>query len=99
MSQNARDMNAKQLQEALRDLAVLQQVNPGLVFKEVKPGSVVKTENGNYFISISAGQLKIDDEIYFAISALSPLGQAMLNKKVGDDFIFREKAIIIKEVF
>lgn len=99
MSQNIRDMNAKQLQEALKDLAVLQQIKTDLTFQQVKLGSVVKTSEGNYFISISAGQLKIDNEVYFAVSTISPLGQAMLNKKAGEEFTFREKSVMIKEVF
>lgn len=98
MSQNIRDMNAKQLQEALKDLGVLQQIKPELILKEIKLGSLVITSIGNYFISISAGQLKIDTDIYFAISTTSPLGQAMLNKQSGDVFNFREQSIKILEV-
>src|SRR3712207_2000609 len=51
MNQNSRDMNAIQLQEALNDLSVLQKINPSLVSNEVKLGSIVKTNAGNYFIA------------------------------------------------
>src|SRR5688500_18606671 len=60
MSQNLRDMHAKQLHEALNDPAILQQINPVLLFNEVRQGSVVRTNSGNYFISVSSGKISVD---------------------------------------
>jgi beta-lactamase class A len=99
MSQNLRDMNAKQLQEALNDLAILQQINPVLLFNEVRQGSVVKTNSGNYFISVSSGKINIDNIPYFAVSASSPIVQVMLHKKSGESFTFRDQSNKIIEVF
>lgn len=99
MSQNLRDMNAKQLQEALKDLGLLQQINPLLTFQEVRPGSIVLTNSENYFISISSGKINIDGITYFAVSPSSPIVQAMLNKKTGDSFSFRDQTNHISEVF
>lgn len=99
MSQNTRDMNAKLLQEALKDLKILQQIKSDSVFPEARSGSVVITDNGNYFISISAGQVKIGKDIYFAISPLAPIAQAMLHKKKGDNFSFRNTSYVLKDVF
>jgi len=99
MSHNLRDMNAKQLNEALKDLAALEQLKIDLVYKEVKPGAVVKTENGSFFIATSIGQIKHDHETYFTISLLSPIGQAMSNKKQGEYFEFRGNKIRISTIF
>lgn len=99
MNQNERDMNARHLQEALKDLETLQYIKADVLSKEVRLGSVVKTSKGNYFISISAGQLKLGNEIFFAVSTLAPLGQAMLHKKAGEDFSFREQSMKVLEVF
>src|SRR5690242_3063046 len=68
MSQNARDMNAKQLDLALKELSALQQININLTLDKVRPGAVIKTTNGNYYIATSLGQLKINNEVYFAVS-------------------------------
>lgn len=99
MSQNARDMNAKQLDQALNELSTLQQININLTFDKVRPGAVIKTTNGNYFISASLGQLKINNEVYFAVSLTAPIAQAMFGVKKGDSFQFRNTPIKVLELF
>jgi hypothetical protein len=99
MSQNVRNMNARQMQEALKDLALLQQIHPQAVFMEAKVGSVVKTSMGNYFIAISGGPYIIDRESYFSVSALSPIGELLLHKKKGDTYTFRGKTVSVNDVF
>jgi transcription elongation GreA/GreB family factor len=98
MSQNVRDMNAKQMQEALKDLASLQQINAAVMSIDVRMGSVVKTDAGNYFISVSIGSIPVEGQVYIAISPLAPLAQAMLHKKKGESFNFRGKQSVITEV-
>lgn len=99
MSQNVRDMNAKQLKEALKDIAALKLIHPENLMDTIKPGSAVKTGAGNFFIAVSVGQLKIDNETWFALSPAAPLAQALLNKKAGDKFAFKGKQEMILEVF
>jgi hypothetical protein len=99
MSQNLRDMNARQMQEALKDLALLQQLNTDILFTQVKPGSVANTSNGNYFIAISGGPYKVEGTSYFSVSAASPIGELLLNKVKGDTFLFRGKTVTITDVF
>ena len=62
-------------------------------------GSVVITDQGNYFISISAGRLLVDEKKYFAISPQTPLAKEFLQKKAGDTATFNDKPIRILEVF
>ena len=52
-------------------------------------GSLVTTEKGKYFLSIGLGPIDFENEQYFVISAASPIGQAMVGKKVGEDVEFR----------
>jgi transcription elongation GreA/GreB family factor len=99
MSQNVRDMNARQLQEALKDLAILQQINPQLGSESVAVGSVVKTSAGNYFVAISGGPYTVLHETYYSLSTAAPLGQILLGKKTGDTFLFRGKTFSVLEVF
>jgi len=61
-------------------------------------GSVIETNSSNYFLSISAGRIIVEDKVYFAISVLSPIGNLLLGKKVNDEFEFREKKILIKKI-
>ena len=60
-------------------------------------GSVIETNSSNYFLSISAGKIIVEDKIFFAISVLSPIGKLLLGKKVNEECVFRgEKIQIIK---
>ena len=61
-------------------------------------GSVIETNSSNYFLSISAGRIIVEDKVYFAISVLSPIGNLLLGKKVNDEFEFRGKKILIKKI-
>jgi transcription elongation GreA/GreB family factor len=94
-----RDMFAKQLEEALTRLALLNRVVATKLNQEIMLGSIVKTDGLNYFISVSLGELKMGGNDYFVISAMSPIFKAMVNKKVGDTFEFRGKTNKIIEVF
>lgn len=57
-------------------------------------GSLVETDQGNYFISIGFG--KIDD--VYAISVESPLGALLKGKKIGESVEMRGKKITIKQI-
>ena len=51
-------------------------------------GSLVKTNNGTYLISIGFGKIIIEDEVFYAISLASPIGRLINNKKTSYKFKF-----------
>lgn len=51
-------------------------------------GSLVKTSAANYFISIPAGEILVENEKFYAIGINSPIAQALLGKKVKENFGF-----------
>ena len=60
----------------------------------IKLGSLVITNKHNYFLAISAGEIQIDKNRYYAVSAASPIGKLLLGKKVGNEITFNDKLII-----
>lgn len=56
-------------------------------------GCLVLTSSGSYFLAISIGLLEIVGEQVFVISPMSPVGQLLLGKKVGDCFEFYSQKI------
>lgn len=94
-----RDMFAKRLEEALSRQALLNRVVATKLNKDIMLGSIIKTDGFNYFISISLGEVKLGEEVFFVISAMSPVFKAMVNKQPGDSFEFRGKKIQILEAF
>lgn len=94
-----RDMFAKQLEEALSRQALLNRVVATKLNKDIMLGSIVKTDAHNYFVSVSLGEVKMKEEGFFAISAMSPVFKAMVNKQQGESFDFMGKKVRIIEIF
>ena len=69
------------------------------MFDRVAFGSVVQTDFGNYFISIAAGRILVDEKKYFAISPQAPLAKELMQKEKGDMITFNDKSIKILDVF
>lgn len=61
-------------------------------------GSLIYTENINYFLSISSGKITIENTDFFAISVSSPIGKLLLGKKENDSFVFNGKNITITTI-
>lgn len=61
-------------------------------------GSIIYTNQRNYFLAISVGNLSIDKKDYFVISPSSPIGSLLLGKINGDSVTFNDVNIEILEV-
>lgn len=99
MMQLETENNTIQLTQALEVEKVLQQINVNIVADKVRLGSMVFTSNGNYFLSISAGAIRIEKDQYFAVSAGSPIGQLLMDKSAGDSLSFNGRSININAVY
>ncbi|MDG2195098.1 MAG: 3-oxoacyl-ACP synthase [Polaribacter sp.] len=73
-------------------------INPAKTTDTVRLGSLVFTNNRNYFIAISAGKIAVDNQVYFAVSPGSPIGKLFLGKQKGAMLIFNKLQIKIKNV-
>ncbi|WP_207421306.1 3-oxoacyl-ACP synthase [Desertivirga brevis] len=98
MMQQDISRNQAQLFEAKKLKHALDSINPDLMSKEVRNGSLVLTSNGNFYISVSAGQLKVGTSIYFAVSPVSPIGKVLVGLSAGDKITFNGKEFLIQEV-
>ena len=88
-----------QKDQLFQQLKPLKTININRDVKKVELGAIVFTSNGNYFISSSIGQININNDVFFAISALAPIAQNMLNKTIGDDFVFNKNQLRIVNIF
>ena len=57
-------------------------------------GSLIKTTKGTYFLAVSVGQIKVENDTYFVVSSQSPVGKQLLGKKNGDNIPFNKAKII-----
>lgn len=99
MLQLERENAGKQLAEIEKLEAILQRVSSQVSSGPVHLGNVVMTSQYNYFISIPAGQITIDNINFFAIGATSPIGRSLLSKEEGDEVRFRESVLTINSIF
>jgi hypothetical protein len=90
-----RDMFARQLDEALLGLGVLLRIDPAAPpHVTAGLGAMVETDRGaRFFIAISLGVVPVGGEAapWLVMSTQSPIGQALLGRKVGDTFVFRSE--------
>jgi transcription elongation GreA/GreB family factor len=98
MAQLEQEKLSVQLLEAEKLINTLNHIQRGKISSVISPGALVYTDNGNYFISISAGKVIIEGISYFAVSAASPIGAALIASKPGQAFIFNGSSNRIKKV-
>jgi hypothetical protein len=98
MAQQETDRNMAQLTEANKLKISLNTINPGHLATQVDNGALVITNNGSFYLAISAGALVVNGASYFAISLASPIGIKMRGLKAGDRFNLNGKDYIINSV-
>ncbi len=90
---------AAQQFEAVKQMRdVLKRIQINSVSERIKLGSLVTTDRGIYFLSISAGALIAEGKSYYAVSVSSPIGACLLGRKQGSEISFGEKTIRIHAV-
>lgn len=98
MMQQEIDRNSKLLYEAGQQKIALQQIENVDAAKEVKNGSLVLTSGGNFYISISAGELNVDGETFFAVSQAAPIGRVFIGKRVGEELNFNGTKYLVMDI-
>lgn len=98
MLQLEREKAGHQLAEIEKQKQILQNINTESKHQRVALGSVVFTTKAHYFLSISAGEITIDDYKIYAISVATPMAQLLLSKKVGDCVQFRDDVFTITKI-
>ncbi|MGQ8335839.1 hypothetical protein ACUNWD_04760 [Sunxiuqinia sp. A32] len=92
------EKNLMQLVNLQKQKNELMKIDPDKKSNGVEFGSLVITDQGNYFFSIAYGKIEMDDNSWFCLSISSPIGKHLLGKKVGDHLMFRNQEITIKEI-
>lgn len=92
------EKNRVQLNKTELLKAELSKIDIHKSFDQVEFGSLVKTNQINYFISAALGKIELAGEIYFCISLASPIGKLLHTKRVGNTFVFNGKVDTIVEI-
>lgn len=95
----SRDMYARQYSNALAGIRYLQDLLKLSPFDVVEHGACVVTDRQRFLLSIGAGKFSVGNEVWFAISAQTPIYAALKGKHVGDTLVFNGQPQTIKEIF
>lgn len=98
MLQLEREKAGNQLAEIQKTKEILYKVNTDTSSKKIGLGSVVYTSKANYFIAISAGELKVDKESFYAISVSTPIGKLLVSKSENETVTFNKQAFKIIKI-
>lgn len=98
MMQLEMDKNEAQRSKVLNLKRELALINIRKEYTQVEFGCLVITNQGNYFMSIGVGKIKVEDDIYYSLSFASPIGKLLQNKKIGQQFHFQGKEFIIENI-
>ena len=87
-----------QLHDAQEQRSGLIAIKPDIITKKVLPGSYVKTNKGNFYISVALGKLIIDGETVMAISPQSPLGAKLMGRCVHDTVTINTHTYLVESI-
>ena len=98
MAQLEQEKSGRQLHEALELKKMLDRISPDQESKTVSQGSLVITNNGNFYLSISIGKIIIENIIYYAVSPATPIAALLIGKQKMHTFTFNEQFYKIENV-
>ena len=87
-----------QLHETLEQRSALVNINPDIITAKILPGSYVKTNKGNFYISVALGKLVIDGETVMAISPQSPLGAKLMGSCVNESVTIKAYTYLVESI-
>lgn len=94
-----KDMYARQQAEHMKDLDQLQKINTNIVYTSAQPGAFVRCATHSFFIAAGLGKQVVDGETVFFLSPHAPLAKLLLNKRVGETFVFNKGEEVIAELY
>ena len=98
MATAERDRHAGQLHQARQLHAELARISPDAPCDAVRPGALVHTSRGWFYLAIGAGEVVLDGQAYFAVSAAAPVALALRGKRVGEEAVFNGQALRVLAV-
>lgn len=77
-----------QLLEAHKVQQELLKIDPDRQFARAVLGSLVSTTNGEYYLAVGIGRIRLDNKVYYCISMDSPIGQRLRDMGAGAEVEF-----------
>ena len=98
MMQQEKDRNTIQLNEANKLMVALNSISTKGTAAKAENGSLIITNNGKFYLAISAGTIVVDAVSYYVVSPASPIGMKLKGVKAGDNFEVNGKKYLVEGV-
>ena len=93
------ELYAKQLDKAKIVINTLLKIDTEKKTNEVEFGVLVITNKQNLFVSAGLGKVEVDGEVYYAISPLVPIFNALKGKRKGEEVDFNGITFFIEDIY
>ena len=98
MMQLEQEKNGKQLQEVHELQKLFEKIEPSKIATKAQLGALVLTDKQNFYISISAGKMIVENETYWAVSPQAPLAKKLIGLSLGEKMEFNGSFFTIREI-
>lgn len=99
MSHLEKEMHTSQLIVNKKELTILLTVNCDRLNSIPIPGSIVDCGSILFFIAAGLGKIIFESKPIFLLSPLSPLAVVLKGKSTGDEIVFKNSLLMIKEIY
>jgi len=98
MLQIERENAGNQLREIEKVIHQLDKVDISTTSETIRLGSIIETNQANFFMSISVGKLEANHSVFLGVAPNSPIGMNLLGKTEGEQFNFNGRVYKIEKV-
>lgn len=98
MLQIEREQAGERLAEIEKTQKIILQIDLTNRSAKAHLGSLVFTNHGTFFLSISVGSVVVENQTFYCIGLQTPIGKLLLGKTEGESFKFRDKKYSIQSI-
>ena len=98
MAQNEQEKIGQQIFELEKQIELVKRIPVDNQSKTIGLGSVIKTTENTFYLSIGFGKIICDNKPVLCISPNAPLGQIFIGKAVNDEVVFNQHVHKITEI-
>ncbi len=88
----------KQLSDLQVQRNVLRGLDPEQRSRQIEHGSLIETDQGNFYLSIALGKIMMESTVVMTLSPQSPLGHRWMGMRKGEHLVFNDTTYLINEV-
>lgn len=91
MAQNEQEKIGQQIFELEKQIELVKRISVDNQSKIIGLGSVIKTLENTFYLSIGFGKIMCDNEAVLCISPNAPLGKLFIGKSINDSVVFNQQ--------